>query len=116
MRLYLVIPSVLLALLLVVSGVAAVTRGWVLPWNRRRVRAPRVYGWGQLVVAFALCWQAAFGLVIGDSDVRPVGTLIGSGILLSGILLSGIIVMLVSQSVGAGQRARGDVGQHGTVG
>ncbi|MFD6495828.1 hypothetical protein [Streptomyces sp. NPDC060188] len=111
MRLYLVIPSVLLALLLVVSGVAAVTRGWVLPWNRRRVRAPRVCGWGQLVVAVALCWQAAFGLVIGDSDVRPVGTLIGSG-----ILLSGIIVMLVSQFVGAGQRARGDVGQHGTVG
>lgn len=110
MRLYLVIPSVLLALLLVVSGVAAVTRGWVFPWNRRRVRAPRVYGWGQLVVAFALFWQAAFGLVIGDSDVRAVGTLIGSV-----ILLSGIITMLVSQFVG-GQRVRGDVGQHGRLG
>ncbi|MFC9459962.1 hypothetical protein [Streptomyces sp. NPDC056983] len=29
--------------------------------NRRRVRVPRIYGWGQLMVAFALRRQTAFG-------------------------------------------------------
>ncbi|MER5845576.1 hypothetical protein ABT126_00330 [Streptomyces sp. NPDC002012] len=40
MKLYLAIPLVLLALLIATSGVAAVTRGWVLPTNRRRSAAP----------------------------------------------------------------------------
>ncbi|MGW6139351.1 hypothetical protein ACWFRM_03405 [Streptomyces sp. NPDC055144] len=97
MKLYLVIPLALLALLVATSGVAAVTRGWVLPMNRRHVRAPRIYGWGQLVVAFALCWQPVFGSVISDSAARPLGTLIGSM-----ILLAGVILMMV------GQLARGN--------
>lgn len=45
------------------------------------------YGWGQLVVAFALCWQMAFGLLISDADARPSATLIGSAILLAGLTL-----------------------------
>jgi hypothetical protein len=53
--LYIAVPLVLLALFYAATGVAAVTRGWMLPMNRRRVHAPRVYGWGQLMVAFALC-------------------------------------------------------------
>ncbi|MFF7967900.1 hypothetical protein ACFZC3_21430 [Streptomyces sp. NPDC007903] len=101
MKLYVAVPLVLLALLIAASGVAAVAGGWVLPVNRRRVRAPRIHGWGQLVVAFALCWQLVFGLMIGDSEVRPSGTLIGAT-----ILLGGVIVMMVSQLAG-GNRKRG---------
>ncbi|CAM5437199.1 hypothetical protein [Streptomyces canarius] len=70
MKLYVAVPLVLLALLIAASGVAAVTSGWVLPMNRRHVRAPRTYGWGQLAVAFALCWQLVFGLLTGR---RPSG-------------------------------------------
>lgn len=85
MKLYLALPLVLLALLAAASGVAAVSRGWVLPMNRRHVRSPHLYGWGQLVVACALCWQVVFGLVISDSGTRPAGTLIGAVILLVGL-------------------------------
>ncbi|WP_044378712.1 hypothetical protein [Streptomyces noursei] len=95
MKLYLAIPLVLLALLIAASGVAAVSRGWVLPRNRRHVRATRVYGWGQLVMAFALCWQLVFGLVISDSDARPTGTLIGGM-----MMLVGLGVMIVAQRAG----------------
>ena len=102
MKLYLAIPLVLLALLIAASGVAAVARGWVLPMNRRHVRGPHLYGWGQLVVAFALCWQVAFELVISDSDTRPWGTLSGSV-----ILLVAIIVMTVAQLAGGNREGNG---------
>ncbi|MFE5402925.1 hypothetical protein ACFQ9Z_16510 [Streptomyces sp. NPDC056580] len=103
MKLYLAVPLVLLVLLIAASGLAAVTSGWVLPMNRRHVRAPRLYGWGQLVVAFALCWQLVFGLMISDSDARPLGTLIGAA-----VLLAGVVVMLVGQLTGG--RAKGSGG------
>ncbi|WP_406337035.1 hypothetical protein [Streptomyces sp. NBC_00649] len=61
--------------------------------------APRIYGWGQLMVAFALCWQTAFGF--SASDTRASGTLIGSA-----IPLAGLIVMAVGQCAG-GKRKRG---------
>ncbi|MGX1673092.1 hypothetical protein [Streptomyces sp. NPDC055400] len=99
MTLYIAVPLVLLALFYAATGVAAVTRGWMLPMNRRRVHAPRVYGWGQLMVAFALCWQAAFGL--SASDTLPSAPLIGSA-----ILVAGLIVMMVGQRAG-GKRKRG---------
>ncbi|MFF8909066.1 hypothetical protein [Streptomyces olivaceoviridis] len=102
MKLYVAVPVVLLALLIAASGVAAVTSGWVLPMNRRHVRAPRTYGWGQLVVAFALCWQLVFGLLIGDSGARPPGTLIGAV-----LLLAGLLVMMVGQVCGGDRRGGG---------
>ncbi|MGW9136343.1 hypothetical protein [Streptomyces sp. NPDC055681] len=102
MKFYLAIPVVLLALLIAASGVAAVTRGWVLPMNRRHVRRPRLYGWGQLVGAFALCWQVVFGLVISDSDTRQWGNLTGGA-----ILLAGPIVMMVGQLTGGNRQGSG---------
>ncbi|MFA3839573.1 hypothetical protein [Streptomyces aureus] len=92
MTLYIAVALVLLALLYAAPGVAAVTRGWVPPMNRRHVHAPRIYGWGQLTVAFALCWQTAFGLLISDSGIRPSAPLIGSA-----ILVAGFVVMMVGQ-------------------
>lgn len=100
--LYLAIPLVLLALLIAASGVAAVTRGWVLPTNRKAVHRPRLYGWGQLTVAFALCCQALFGLLISAPGTRQWGTLTGSA-----LLLAGLIVMMVSQRKGGHRRGSG---------
>ncbi|MFE2089397.1 hypothetical protein ACWD4L_37890 [Streptomyces sp. NPDC002596] len=102
MKLYLAVPVVLLALFIAASGAAAVSRGWVLPTNRRPVRRPRLYGWGQLMVAFALCWQMVFLLVLSDPDTRQWGTLTGSA-----LLLTGLIVMMVSHRTGGNRQGRG---------
>ncbi|MBL3665146.1 hypothetical protein JL475_03755 [Streptomyces sp. M2CJ-2] len=108
MELYLDIPfvlavlAVLVASLIAASGVAAVTRGWVLPVNRPRVHRVRLYGWGQLGVAFGLCCQVLFGLMISNPGIRSLVTLTGSG-----LLLSGIIVMMVSQRPGANRQGSG---------
>ncbi|MER5277893.1 hypothetical protein ABT025_19350 [Streptomyces sp. NPDC002809] len=87
MKPYLVTSVVLLALLIAASGVAAITRGWVLPTNRKPIRSIRLYGWGQLVVSFGLCWEAVFALVITDIGARQWGTLAGSALLLAGLFL-----------------------------
>ncbi len=99
---YIAIPLALVMLLIAASGVAAVTGAWMLPWNRRHVRSPRLHGWGQLVLAFALGWQLVCGLLISDSGTRASGTLIGSG-----LLLAGLMVMMVGQLAGRERRSGG---------
>ncbi|MER5844625.1 hypothetical protein ABT099_30925 [Streptomyces prasinus] len=101
MHLYIAIPGVLLALLFAASGVAGIMRGWVLPWNRRRVHRVRLFGWGQLVAGFGLCWQMVFGLLISDVGIRQ-WALFGNG-----LLLAGIIVMGVSQRAGGKRQGSG---------
>ncbi|MEV8125373.1 hypothetical protein AB0P07_14925 [Streptomyces sp. NPDC085944] len=100
MRLYLGIPAILVALLIAASGIAALTRGWVLPTNRKHVRRPQPYGWGQLVVAVSLCCQVAFGLMTKDLGTRQWGTLVGSV-----FMVAGILVIAVGQRT-AGRRQR----------
>ncbi|WP_329615909.1 hypothetical protein OG244_24930 [Streptomyces brevispora] len=102
MKFYLAMPLVLVALLIAASGVAAVARGWVLPTNRLPILRPRLYGWGQLLVAFALCWQVLFLLVLSDSGTRQWGTLAGSV-----LLLAGLVVMTVSRRASGGRQGSG---------
>ncbi|MEV0489010.1 hypothetical protein [Streptomyces atratus] len=102
MKLYIAIPAVLVALLVAASGVAAVTRGWVLPTNRRPVRRPRLYGWGQLVAASALCWQMVFFWGISGIGIRQWGTLSGSA-----LLLTGLILMMMSRRTGGDRQGSG---------
>ena len=87
MRLYLGLAVGLAALLVAASGTAAITRGWVPPWNRKTVRRTQLYGWAQVVMAAALCCPAAFGLMPADLDVRQWGTLGGTALMLAGVLL-----------------------------
>ncbi|AXG82600.1 hypothetical protein [Streptomyces paludis] len=89
MKLYLVIPVALVALLIGASGVAALVRGWVLPLSREQVRRPRLFGWGQLAVALGLCGQMVF-FMADDIDIRQFGTLSGSALLLVGVLVMGL--------------------------
>ncbi|NEC23876.1 hypothetical protein [Streptomyces parvus] len=100
MRLYLGISVILLALLIAASGVAALTRGWVLPTGRKHVTRPRLYGWGQLVVAVALCCQVTFGLMTIGFASRQWGTLTGSA-----LMVTGVLVIAMSQRA-AGHRER----------
>ncbi|WOI62376.1 hypothetical protein [Streptomyces fradiae] len=87
MRLYLGLAVGLTALLVAASGTAAITRGWVPPWNRKTVHRTRLYGWAQVVMAAALCCQAALGVMPGDPDVRQWGTLGGTALMLTAVLL-----------------------------
>ncbi|MFF4826483.1 hypothetical protein ACFY20_26320 [Streptomyces sp. NPDC001312] len=113
MWLFFAIPMAVYGSLFAVSGVLGITRGWVFLNVRgrvtygRRVRRVRLYGWGQLVVAFGLCWQAVFGWVPSDPDTlelefRPWG--IASGM---AVVLTGLIVMLVSQYAGRNRQGGG---------
>ncbi|MFD6278820.1 hypothetical protein ACFWFI_25135 [Streptomyces sp. NPDC060209] len=99
MRLYLAIPVVLLALLIAASGVAAIAKGWVMPTYRRPVRRLRLFGWGQLVVALALCMQAFFLLAFSATAARQWGSMTASL-----LLPAGLVVMAISQRAGGNQR------------
>ncbi|TWG04474.1 hypothetical protein FHX80_112926 [Streptomyces brevispora] len=102
MKLYVAIPVVLLAFLIAASGIAAITRGWVLPTNRRTVHHPRLYGWGQLLAACALCSQQVFFWVPNAPGTRQWGSLSGSA-----LLLTGLIVMMLSYRTGGNRQGSG---------
>ncbi|MFF4822160.1 hypothetical protein [Streptomyces sp. NPDC001312] len=104
MRLYLAILFALVALFVAASGVAAITRGWVLPMRlkQRPVRRVRLYGWGQLVGAFGLCWQVVFWTVLSDSEWGDNVGFVGFV-----LLPTGIILMAVSQHTGGNRQGTG---------
>ncbi len=99
-RLYLGVSVILLALLFAASGVAALTRGWVLPTSRKHVTRPRLYGWGQVAIAIALCCQATFGLMAIGFGSRQWGTLAGSVLMVTGVL----VIAMSHRSAGRRQR------------
>ncbi|MEU3407804.1 hypothetical protein ABZ766_28195 [Streptomyces sp. NPDC006670] len=59
-----------MALLLAASGVATLSRGRLLPWQRRHIVRPRLFGWAQLLIAAALGVQLV-GLLVVDPAYRP---------------------------------------------
>ncbi|MER5866200.1 hypothetical protein [Kitasatospora sp. NPDC002040] len=92
MKLYIAIPLLVLAMLFAAAGIAAVTRGWVVPTSRRWVRNPRRYGWGVLLLAAALLWQILYNLAGGDTGPLPWGIITG------GVLqVTGLLIMFASQ-------------------
>lgn len=107
MTLYVAVPVVLVALFFAASGVAGITRGWVLPANRRPVYRPRLYGWGQLVGAVGLCWHVLFWLGLSNPDTFDSG--IRQWEALSGIalVLAGFILVMVSRRGGGNREGSG---------
>ncbi|MFF3861446.1 hypothetical protein [Streptomyces sp. NPDC002209] len=85
--LYLAVPIGVVALLLAVSGVATLSRGWLLPWQRRHIVRPRLFGWAQLLIAAALGVELV-GLLAVDSAYRSVVTMPGVVGLLIALVLS----------------------------
>ncbi|MFF5919757.1 hypothetical protein ACFY8C_15645 [Streptomyces flavochromogenes] len=53
------IVSSVLAVLFPVGGAAAIRTGWILPFQRRRVHRPELFGWAQPVMAVAFGGRAA---------------------------------------------------------
>ncbi|SCD70380.1 hypothetical protein GA0115243_103870 [Streptomyces sp. ScaeMP-e83] len=84
--------NLLLGLLLIAMGSAALRTGWIVPTARRHVTRPRLYGCGALLMGASLVLQSLmyFGALPGLSwEARFLG---GNALLLGGVLL-----MLVSQ-------------------
>ncbi|WP_457033742.1 hypothetical protein [Kitasatospora sp. P5_F3] len=92
MKLYIAIPILAFSLFFTVCGIAAITRGWVLPMSRRYVRNARLHGWGQLLMALALIWQVLVRLAGGDTGPLPWGLITGGA-----LQLAGLILLFVSQ-------------------
>ena len=85
--LYFAVPIGVMALLLAASGVATLSRGWLLPWQRRHIVRPRLFGWAQLLIAAALGVQLV-GLLVVDSAYRSAVTMPGVVGLLFALVLS----------------------------
>ncbi|WP_328764479.1 hypothetical protein [Streptomyces sp. NBC_00272] len=86
--LYLAVPIGVVALLLAVSGGATLSRGWLLPWQRRHIVRPRLFGWAQLLIAAALGIELV-GLLAVDSAYRSVVTMPGvMGLFFAMVLIS----------------------------
>lgn len=103
---YLSISLLLIASLIAAAGIAAVTRGWVLPRNQRYVRNPRLYGWGQLTAAFALCWQLVLGMLSSDPETRMWGNLTGSVMVLAGFIIMGSSTRVAKATPAADRQER----------
>lgn len=84
--LYVSVPIGVVALLLAASGAAVLGRGWLLPWQRRYIVRPRLFGWAQLLVAAALGVQLV-GLLAVDSAYRSAVNMPGVVGLLFGLVL-----------------------------
>ncbi|MEU8431608.1 hypothetical protein AB0F18_01630 [Streptomyces sp. NPDC029216] len=83
---YLAVPIGLAALLLAASGIATLTRGWLLPRQRRHIVRPRLFGWAQLIMAASLGVQL-LGLPAVDAAYRPAVNLPGTVVLLFSLVL-----------------------------
>ncbi|MET9793330.1 hypothetical protein [Streptomyces canus] len=84
--------GMVLGLLAVALGVASMRTGWTLPWVRRRVTRPRIYGLGGLLVGAPCVIQGLFYFHVVPSpswEFRFFGT--------NALMFSGLILMGVSQ-------------------
>ncbi|WP_328666087.1 hypothetical protein OG905_03370 [Streptomyces sp. NBC_00322] len=70
---YLLVPSVVVGTLIAASGIAAIRTGWLPKWQRRYIQRPRLWGYGQLLMAAYLGLQVTFG-VLAEPDARFVGS------------------------------------------
>ncbi|MGT2530866.1 hypothetical protein ACU4GG_30225 [Streptomyces nojiriensis] len=84
--LYIGIPVAVVALLVAAAGTATLTTGWMLPWQRKHVVRPRLFGWAQLLIAAALFVQLA-GLSVAGSPYASLFAMPGTVALLFGMVL-----------------------------
>ena len=84
--------GMVLGLLAVALGVASMRTGWTLPWVRRRVTRPRIYGLAGLLMGAPCVIQGVFYFHVVPSpswEFRFFGT--------NALMFSGLILMGVSQ-------------------
>ncbi len=81
-----------LGLLIFALGVASIRTGWTLPWARRHVRHPRVYGTGALLVGTSCVLQGLFYF-----GVLPVPSWEVRFFSMNALMLTGLVLIAVGQ-------------------
>ncbi|WP_369034940.1 MULTISPECIES: hypothetical protein [Streptomyces] len=74
MHWYLLGTAALMASGLVVCGAVAVRTGWVLPWQRRRVVRPEMWGYGLMLFGAGLLVQMAYSAFDGPGSSETLHT------------------------------------------
>jgi hypothetical protein len=73
------------------AGVAAVRTGWTAPWMRSRMRRPKLWGYGVLLMtAGMIVWITAFTVGGASETVVNVGFACSMPMLLAGGVLQAI--------------------------
>ncbi|KUO21788.1 hypothetical protein [Streptomyces dysideae] len=78
-----------------VMGVAAIRRGWVLPFGRRRVLRPKLWGYGMLVSSVGMTGYMSAGPL--DLSLSAYATVAFTGL---GVFFVGVILQLLAQRPG----------------
>ncbi|MFJ6568300.1 hypothetical protein ACIQNU_12805 [Streptomyces sp. NPDC091292] len=77
-----------IAVLAAAEGVAAVRTGWVLPWIRRRVLRPRLWGYGMLITSIGVPLALTTPVFLGRSDaLRDPVVFIGYVLIVGGCVV-----------------------------
>ncbi|MGW2821712.1 hypothetical protein ACWC24_11985 [Streptomyces sp. NPDC001443] len=84
--------GMVLGLLFMALGVASIRTGWTLPWARRHVRHPRLYGTGALLMGMSCVLQGLFFF-----DALPTLSWEARFLSGNGLLLGGMLVLAASQ-------------------
>ncbi|WP_406277555.1 hypothetical protein OHT93_35280 [Streptomyces sp. NBC_00191] len=91
------VPSAVVGTLIAASGTAAIRTGWLPKWQRRYVQRPRLWGYGQLLMAVYLGLQVTFGVLAGP-DGRFVG--VGAGVVL--VFIAAVLMWVAQRPPRAG--------------
>ncbi|GGU11491.1 hypothetical protein [Streptomyces lateritius] len=85
MLLYVGTVVCLIALYAGVSGAVALRSGWLIPWQRRHILRPRLYGWANLTFAAGLVVYWLGGVLPWNTTVRD-GAIIVAGLVYLGAM------------------------------
>ncbi len=72
MHMYLVVAAALVVTLMAVFGIAGITTGWVVPFGRRRILRPKLWGYSQLLGAVGMSLWMFLGVFPEKMDVIPL--------------------------------------------
>ncbi|WP_406468520.1 hypothetical protein [Streptomyces sp. NBC_01594] len=86
--------GMILGVLAITLGTASIRTGWTLPWARRRVTRPRIYGLGALLVGTNCVVQDLFHFRIAPSPPWEIRFFSTTALTLCGLILMGVGQML----------------------
>jgi hypothetical protein len=81
------VVSAALVVFFLAAGVAGVTAGWTLPWNRGRVLRPRLAGCGALLMAVGFGGWMFLGPLRAPRPAFPAPAWVGWFMFMAGLLV-----------------------------
>jgi hypothetical protein len=89
---YLLVANVIVVVLATVMGIAAIRTGWAVPWLRKRIHRPHLWGYGWLALS-------ASSVVLITGDVFFTGS--------EAVIVSQYVLLLVSAGLMIASHWRG---------